>query len=468
VLRRSVTVPGFRAAGVHCGLKQRGLDLALIVSDVPASAAGVFTRSSVPGAPVVLSRERLGSGRKRGVIVNSGISNVAMGARGARAAEAMTAMAARAVGCRPEEMLVASTGVIGEPIPLAKVRSGVALAREALGVEGLSDAACAIMTTDTFPKLASRRVRLGRRAITVAGIAKGSGMIEPRMATMLGFILTDAPVATGWLRRLLRETAEETFNRVSVDGETSTSDMVLMLANGVAGGDLLRGPSSPGAGRFAEALLAVCNDLARDLARDGEGATKLVMVRVAGARSDAEAERAARRIGNSLLVKTALFGGDPNWGRILQTVGAGEVRVNLSRAEVRLGGVAVFRRGASAGARARARAGERLAEAEIEIRVDLGAGRGRAHHHLRPGAARLAALPSESSVSLLTLCQFTRSGPPLRYRGGWCTHRPAWVGKNGWSGRQTAKEHACPKRRVIRPSCPPRMSPGRRPLRLLM
>jgi glutamate N-acetyltransferase/amino-acid N-acetyltransferase len=376
VLRRNLTVSGFRASGVCCGIKERDPDLALIVSDLPAAAAGVFTRSTVPGAPVVLSRERLRTGRKRGVIANSGVSNVAMGARGARAAEAMTEMAARAVGCSAEEMLVASTGVIGEPIPLAKIRTGVAMAREALAPGGLEDAARAIMTTDTFPKLASRRVRVNGRSATVAGIAKGSGMIEPRMATMLAFLLTDAPVAPAFLRRLLRETAEETFNRVSVDGETSTSDMVLLLANGAAGGKPLRDSRSRGARAFAQALREVCTDLSRDLARDGEGATKLVTVRVEGARSRSEAERAARRIGNSMLVKTALFGGDPNWGRILQTVGAGEIRVDLARAEVRLGGVAVFRRGASAGPRARARAGKRLLEPEIEIRVDLGIGRG--------------------------------------------------------------------------------------------
>jgi glutamate N-acetyltransferase/amino-acid N-acetyltransferase len=324
---------------------------------------------------VLLSKRRLRSGRKRGVIANSGISNVAMGARGARAAEAMTEMAARALGCSPDEVLVASTGVIGEPVPLGKIRAGVASAREGLAPGGLGEAARAIMTTDTFPKLASRRVRVSGRWVTIAGIAKGSGMIEPRMATMLAFVLTDAPVAAGFLRRLLRAVADETFNRVSIDGETSTSDMVLLLANGAAGGTPLRGPKSPGARAFADTLQAVCTDLSRDLARDGEGATKLVTVRVEGARSRGEAERAVRRIGNSMLVKTALFGGDPNWGRILQTVGAGEVRVNLERAEVRLGGVVVFRRGASAGPAARARAGKKLAGREIEIRVDLATGR---------------------------------------------------------------------------------------------
>src|SRR5262249_49218014 len=211
----------------------------------------------------------------------------------------------------------------------------------------------------------------------VAGIAKGSGMIEPRMATMLAFFATDAGVSPAHLRRLWREGADETLNRVSVDGETSTSDSAVILANGAAGAPPIGGPRGAGAAALREALLEVAGSLARALARDGEGATKLVTVEVTGARDDVEAERAARRIANSLLVKTALFGGDPNWGRILQTVGAGRVRLDLPRTEVRLCGVPVFRRGASTGAAARARAGRRMRAPEIEIGVRLGAGRGR-------------------------------------------------------------------------------------------
>jgi glutamate N-acetyltransferase/amino-acid N-acetyltransferase len=232
------------------------------------------------------------------------------------------------------------------------------------------------MTTDTVTKTASRRVRVGDALVHVAGIAKGVGMIEPRMATMLAFVLCDAAVAPAYLRRVLRDAADESLNRVSVDGETSTSDTALLLANGRAGNRPLTGPRSPGAARFAAAVREVCRDLARAIARDGEGATKLVTVRVRGARTPAEADTAARRIANSLLVKTALFGGDANWGRILQTVGAGGVRVQLSRTQVRLAGVTVFRRGAAAGPAARRRAGERLrASKEVEIAVDLGAGR---------------------------------------------------------------------------------------------
>jgi len=378
VSTRLPRVPGFRASGVHCGIKHSGRDLALLVSDRPAAVAGVFTRSTVVGAPVELCRARVRRGRGLAVVANSGVSNVAMGARGRRDAEAMAAAAARALGTTSEDVLVASTGVIGEPLPMPKIRRGVRAAAAALRPGGLGDAARAIMTTDTVPKLAVRRVRIGAREVTLAGIAKGSGMVEPDVATMLSFLLTDAPVQPAFLRRTLREAADASFNRLTVDGEGSTSDTVLLLANGAAGGAPLRGPSSPGARAFRDGLCELCEELARALARDGEGATKLVTVRVEGARSGAEAERAARRIANSLLVKTALFGGDANWGRILQTVGAGGTALRLGRTEVALGGVTVFRHGASTGPAARRRAAARLRRDEVEITVKLGAGRGRA------------------------------------------------------------------------------------------
>jgi glutamate N-acetyltransferase/amino-acid N-acetyltransferase len=371
-------VPGFRAGGVHCGIKDEGLDLALLVSDVPAAVAGVFTRSTVVGAPVELCRERVRRGRARGVVINSGISNVAMGARGRRDAQAMSVLAARAIGADPQELLVASTGVIGEPLPMGAIRRGIQLAADTASPRGWGAAARAIMTTDTFPKRAVATLRLGGREVTVAGIAKGSGMIEPNMATMLAFLATDAAVEPAVLRRVLRQAADASFNRVSVDGETSTSDTVLLFANGVAANPVLRGPRSPGLRRFSAAVEEVATVLAQDLARDGEGATKLVTVRVSGARNGREAEYAARRIANSLLVKTAIFGGDPNWGRILQTVGAGRVALRLERSEVALGGVTVFRRGASAGPAARRRAAARLRAPELEVAVKLGAGRGEA------------------------------------------------------------------------------------------
>jgi glutamate N-acetyltransferase/amino-acid N-acetyltransferase len=370
-------VAGFRFAGVRCGIKRRGLDLALLVSDRPASAAAVFTQSTVPSAPVVVSRRKLRGGRARVIVANSGVSNVAMGQAGVRAAERMCAAAGRELGLPAREVLCASTGVIGMPLPLAKIEAGIRDAAAELSATGLVRAARAIMTTDTRPKAFGRAFHVAGRRCAVVGIAKGSGMIEPRMATMLAFFATDAAVAPRHLRRVWREVAEQTLNRVSVDGETSTSDCAVILANAAAGAPPISGPRSPGAAALRTALLEVATALARELARDGEGATKLVTVDVRGASSDAQAELAARRIANSLLVKTALFGGDPNWGRILQTVGAGRVRLDLARTEVRLGGIPVFRAGASTGTAARARAGRKLQAAEVEIAVQLGAGRGR-------------------------------------------------------------------------------------------
>ncbi len=290
----------------------------------------------------------------------------------------MAAAAAAALGVPEREVLVASTGVIGEPLPIAKIRRGVIAAAGTLAPAGFGDAARAIMTTDTVPKHASTRVAIGGRDVTVAGIAKGVGMIQPDLATMLAFLVTDAAVAPAYLRRVLREAAGVSFNRLTVDGEGSTSDTALLLASGRAGHAVLRGPQSPGARRFAEAVTRVASDLARQLARDGEGATKLVDVSVRGARSHRDAERAARRIANSLLVKTALFGGDANWGRILQTIGAGRVPLRLARTQVRLGGVVVFRDGASAGPAARRRAEQAMKGPEVRIEVDLGLGRGAA------------------------------------------------------------------------------------------
>lgn len=368
-------VPGFRAAGVRAGIKTKGPDVALIVSDVPAAIAGVFTRSTVVGAPVELSREKVKRGRARAIAVNAGVSNVAMGKRGLRDARAMAQLAANAVGCPESEVFVASTGVIGHPLPMDKIERGIAAAAKALRPDGLAAASRAIMTTDLVAKTAIARTRIDGRAVTLAGIAKGSGMIEPDMATMLSFLVTDAAIPAPLLRRMLRTAADESYNRLTIDGESSTSDTVLLMANGVAGHPTLRDVASAGARRFAAALREVTQELARAVARDGEGATKLVTVRVSGARTADDATRAAKRIANSMLVKTALFGGDPNWGRILQTIGAGRVTIRLERAVVTLAGVAVFRSGAPTGVAARLRAGRGLRKKEVEVAVDLGAGR---------------------------------------------------------------------------------------------
>ena len=372
VRRESKSVTGFSAAGLHSGIKASAPDLAMIVSDVPASVAAVFTKSTVVGAPVEVSRERVKSGRSRGVVVNSGVSNVAMGARGIRDAKQMAKLAAQAIGCDEEEMLVASTGVIGEPLPMDVLKAGIPRVAAALATDGWDDAAEAIRTTDTHAKVASTRLRLGGKTITLQGIAKGSGMIEPNMATMLSYLATDAKIAPASLRGMLTRVANQTYNCLSVDGEGSTSDTVILLANGAAGGGALRGEE---ARKFEAALLAVCEDLVRQLARDGEGATKLLIVEVEGAKNAAEADRAARRIGNSMLVKTAVFGGDPNWGRIMQTIGHGQIAWHPEKTRVRVGGVVVFSKGRSAGPAARKRAEKAHEAEEIKIQVDLGLGK---------------------------------------------------------------------------------------------
>ncbi len=369
-------VRGFSFAGVHCGIKKAGeLDLALLISDGPASTAAVYTRSTVVGAPIDVSRPRSRRGQTRGIVVNSGISNVAMGEQGLVDAEAMSAAAAERVGAKTHEMLVASTGVIGVPLPMEKIHKGIEEAAAQLSEDGLENAAEAIRTTDTFAKVSHRRVRVGNRFVNIAGIAKGSGMIEPNMATMLAFVVTDAAITPAALRTLWRGVADQSFNRVSVDGETSTSDTAVVWANGASGGRPLTSAKGEAGRKLEAGLLAVSTDLAKALAKDGEGATKLVTVDVTGARNPAQAERAGRRIINSMLVKTALFGRDPNWGRILQTVGAAEIDLTLSKTMIELCGITVFRNGASTGEAARQRAGTRMAASEIGIKIHLGAGR---------------------------------------------------------------------------------------------
>lgn len=370
-------VAGFRAAGIHSGIKASARDLAMIVAEEPVSVAGVFTRSTVVGAPVEVSRARVRRGRARAVVVNSGCSNVAMGARGVRDARSMARLAARALDCAEEDVLVASTGVIGQPLPLDVLARGIPAAVGSLSQDGMADAAEAIRTTDTYAKPARVVVRLGRETVTLQGIAKGAGMIEPNMATMLAFLTTDAKVSPALMRSMLKRVSDATFNRLSVDGETSTSDTVLLFASGRAMKSTIR-PGSAQARVFEGALQALCEDLVRQLARDGEGATKLLLVDVRGARSQRDADVAARRIGNSMLVKTAVFGGDPNWGRILQTIGAARIDWHPERTRISVGGVAVFTRGRSAGPEARKRAEGALRAEEIEIRVDLGRGPGQA------------------------------------------------------------------------------------------
>jgi glutamate N-acetyltransferase / amino-acid N-acetyltransferase len=367
-----VTTPqGFRAAGVSAGIKAKGLDLALVVSDAPATAAAVFTINKAQAAPVLISREHLArsGGVARAIVVNSGCANACTGDEGMAAARDMASETARLVACPDEQVLVASTGVIGVSLPIAKIRNGLPRAFAALGSDQGPLAARAIMTTDPFPKEAAARVMIDGREVAIGGMAKGSGMIEPMMATMLGFVTTDASVPLPLLQRALHDAVNTTFNAITVDGECSTNDTVMLLANGQSGAVV--GEATYGA--FVKGLSAVCLELALGIVRGGEGATKLVTVTVTGAASDSDARRAAKAIANSPLVKTAIHGGDPNWGRLIAVAGRAGVEFELSRAVVTIGPVVLFEHGRPHDERA-PDAAAYLKGKDLTVSVDLGAG----------------------------------------------------------------------------------------------
>ncbi|HEY2907688.1 MAG TPA: bifunctional glutamate N-acetyltransferase/amino-acid acetyltransferase ArgJ [Vicinamibacterales bacterium] len=369
-----VTTPrGFQAAGVSAGIKASGAaDLALIVSEVPAAAAAVFTTNKAEAAPVIVTREHLARSRQtaRAVIVNSGCANACTGDDGLEVARGMAAAAARLVGCPTEQVLVASTGVIGVSLSLDKIRRGLPTAMAALSASHGADAARAIMTTDPFPKEAASTIHLGATTINIGGMAKGSGMIEPMMATMLAFVTTDAAVPAPMLDRALRETVDETFNAITVDGECSTNDCVMLLANGAGGVAVTESSYDV----FVQGLKAVCLKLALGIVRGGEGATKLVTVTVTGAASGSDARRAAKAIANSPLVKTAIHGGDPNWGRLIAVAGRAGVDFDLARAAVTIGTTLLFKDGRPYD-EASPQAAAYLKGTDIFVSVDLGAGR---------------------------------------------------------------------------------------------
>ncbi len=341
----TVTSPqGFQAAGVACGIKPRGkLDLGLLVADRPCTAAAVFTRNRFCGAPVTVGRAHVADAKLRAIVVNSGCSNVATGKRGVRDAHAMCGHAASLLEAAPEEVLPSSTGVIGEYLPMEKIREGIDMAMRRLDHSEAAGKrfARAILTTDTKIKMAAESVKIGKQVITVAGCAKGSGMIAPNMATMLGYITTDAKVPGRTLQRMLREAVEPTFNRVTVDECESTSDTVAMMASGLAGALSTKNASHS----FASALYDVCDSLAYQIVQDGEGATRVLEVIVSGAKTPGEAHAAARAVAVSPLVKTAVHGGDPNWGRIIQALGTTDVQFNPDRVTVDLGDRRIFAQG---------------------------------------------------------------------------------------------------------------------------
>ncbi len=311
---------GFQAAGIHAGIKPDKKDLALLTSQTTATVAGTFTTNQVQASPVKLCRERLAGEKMRALIVNSGNANACTGQQGRRDAEATGQQVAEALGLDPGEVFVCSTGPIGVPLPMSTLSRGIPLCVDALRDDGAADFASAIMTTDTFPKIASEQFPIGDQTVTISGIAKGAGMIEPKMATMLAFLVTDAAVDPAALQTALSQAVALSFNRITVDGDRSTNDTVLLFANGTAGHEPLDA-SHPDWPAFNDALRRVTLSLALDIVRDGEGATKVVTVHVRGARNDEEAEAAARAVANSSLIKTSWAGGQANWGRVMDALG---------------------------------------------------------------------------------------------------------------------------------------------------
>jgi glutamate N-acetyltransferase/amino-acid N-acetyltransferase len=371
-----ITAPlGFTSAAVHCGIKVKtgALDLAVIAAEGPASAAGLFTTNLAKAAPVLVSRDHLSrsQGRARAIVVNSGCANACTGTTGMRDAREMARTTADALGCENDEVLVASTGVIGVALPMANVETGIRAAVAGLGRSAASDTAVAIMTTDPFPKEHATVVQTTGGAFTIGGIAKGSGMIEPHMATMLGFLTTDARVPPALLQRALAEAARDTFNAITVDGECSTNDSLFALASG-ASGVAIDDASYP---LLVDGLRTVSHHLALGIVRGGEGATKLIAITVRDAGSDADARQVARTIANSPLVKTAIHGADPNWGRIVASAGRSGVTFDIDRTTVRVGGVLLFEKGLPHDDAA-PHAAEHLKGSDIEIDVHLGAGGG--------------------------------------------------------------------------------------------
>jgi glutamate N-acetyltransferase/amino-acid N-acetyltransferase len=369
-------VPGVLASGVAVGIKPSGKkDLALVYSSSPARAAAVFTSNQIKGAPVLVSQEHVRDGRAQAIVASSGCSNVCTGEQGLKDAREMTRIVGDLLRISPRQVLIASTGVIGQPLPMDKIRAGLPKLVKGLSPQGGRLAAEAIMTTDTRAKEAALRVDVAGRPVTIGGIAKGVAMLEPHLATMFCFLATDAMVARDALPRVLRRATDRSFNRVTVDSDQSTSDTVAILANGLAeNAPLERG--GRGLRQFARALEAITERLARMLVEDGEGATKLVEVAVRGARTRREAVIAARAVANSPLVKTAINGADPNWGRIMMALGKGAAKVAPDRIAIAIGGEPLIEKGMLRPGARLDRIHEVMGGPSYTIAIDLGLGRG--------------------------------------------------------------------------------------------
>ncbi|MBW1832696.1 MAG: bifunctional glutamate N-acetyltransferase/amino-acid acetyltransferase ArgJ [Deltaproteobacteria bacterium] len=374
-------VKGFRFAGVYSGVKaDDALDLGLVVADEPAVASAVFTRNRVRAAPVVVSERRLKSGLCQAILVNSGNANACTGKQGQQAALALTRVAAAALRVPIALVVPASTGVIGVPLAQDDIERAIPSLVADLSETGATRFARAIMTTDRGPKLARAEVKVGRTMCRVLGIAKGAGMIHPNMATTLAFVVTDVPLRRATLSRLLRQSTEVTFNRATVDGDTSTNDSIYVLASGAATSRVIDEKSAAGR-RFAGALTEVLESLAKQVVADGEGAEHLVRIEVLGARTNTDAVQIARTIAGSQLVKTALHGCDPNWGRILAAAGRSGARFNPDHVSMKIGSVPIFERGTPVMTpRTELKAAVTMKRGEYVITVTVGAGRGLGHY----------------------------------------------------------------------------------------
>jgi len=369
-----IMCPGFKAAGVAAELKKKGKkDLGLICSRVPANVAGVFTKNRVKAAPVLLDMELIKSGVCQAVIVNSGSANCCTGEQGMRDAEAMASLAASELGISNDLVFVASTGVIGEPLPIEKIKTAIPDLVKSLQPEGIPDLARSIMTTDTVPKMVSAQGIVEGKTFTVTGVAKGAGMIRPDMATMLCFVCTDVGAAPEILKETLVKAAHRSFNRITIDGDTSTNDTVLVMANGLSGA-VIRSVAQRDI--FQKVLDEIFLDLAKQLIRDGEGVTKLVEIMVRGAVSDSDAWKVADTVAHSPLVKTSFFGEDANWGRIVGAVGRADAKVDPDKIDIYFDDIQLVKAGISCGKAVEAEATKVLKKSEFVVTVDLNMGRG--------------------------------------------------------------------------------------------
>ncbi len=369
-----IMCPGFEAAGIAAGLKKKNKkDLGLIFSKVPANVAGVFTRNRVKAAPVILDRERIKSGVCQAIIVNSGNANCCTGEQGIRDAETMASLSASELGISKDLVLVASTGVIGEPLPIEKIKAAIPDLVESLQPDGIPDLAKSIMTTDTVPKMVSGQGVVEGKSFIVTGVAKGAGMIRPDLATMLCFVFTDANAASDILKEALVSAIDRSFNRITIDGDTSTNDTALMMANGLSGA-IIKNPGHKEI--FQKVIDRIFLDLAKQVVRDGEGVTKLVEIIVRGAVSDSDARKVADTVAHSPLVKTAFFGEDANWGRIIGAVGRAGVDVGPDRIDLYFDDVQMVKAGMGCGKGVEIEATKVLKKSEFTVTIHLNMGQG--------------------------------------------------------------------------------------------